>query len=120
MLSGALFPETYRLLVDRHRFQSDDAFNIVLRTYRGGGLAKDAIYLRGLLQLLAHLAAGGSLEPFWMGKIAASHFTAMQELSLRGLLGAPAVRPIFLDDAHARARLDRAHGGMTPLDMVAE
>ncbi|MEK1948395.1 MAG: tyrosine/phenylalanine carboxypeptidase domain-containing protein, partial [Ensifer adhaerens] len=97
-----------------------DAFNIVLRIYRGGGLAKDAIYLRGLLQLLAHLAAGGSLEPFWMGKIAASHFAAMQELSLRGLLGAPAVRPIFLDDAHARARLDRARGGITPLDMVAE
>lgn len=120
MLNGALFPETYRLLVDQHWFQPDDAFNIVLRIYRGGGLAKDAIYLRGLLQLLAHLAAGGSLEPFWMGKIAASHFAAMQELSLRGLLGAPAVRPIFLDDAHARARLDRARGGITPLDMVAE
>lgn len=120
MLNGALFPETYRLLVDQHRFQPNDAFNIVLRIHRGGGLAKDAIYLRGLLQLLAHLAAGGSLEPFWMGKIAASHFTAMQELSLRGLLGAPAVRPIFLDDAHARARLDRARGGIAPLDMVAE
>ncbi len=120
MLNGALFPETYRLLVDQHRFQPNDAFNIVLRIYRGGGLAKDAIYLRGLLQLLAHLAAGGSLEPFWMGKIAASHFAAMQELNLRGLLGAPAVRPIFLDDAHARARLDRARGGITPLDMVAE
>ncbi|MGF6174831.1 flavohemoglobin expression-modulating QEGLA motif protein [Ensifer sp. 4252] len=120
MLNGALFPETYRLLVDQHRFQPNDAFNIVLRIYRGGGLAKDAIYLRGLLQLLAHLGAGGSLEPFWMGKIAASHFAAMQELSLRGLLGAPAVRPIFLDDAHARARLDRARGGITPLDMVAE
>lgn len=120
MLNGALFPETYRLLVDQHRFQSNEAFNIVLRIYRGGGLAKDAIYLRGLLQLLTHLAAGGSLEPFWMGKIAASHFTAMQELSLRGLLGAPAVRPIFLDDVHARARLDRARQGITPLDMIAE
>lgn len=120
MLGGALFPETYRLLVDQHRFQPEDAFNIVLRIYRGGGLAKDAIYLRGLLQLLAHLAAGGSLEPFWMGKIAASHFAAMQELNLRGLLGAPAVRPIFLDDSHARARLDRARQGITPLDMIAE
>lgn len=120
MLSGAMFPETYRLLVDQHRFQPDDAFNIVLRIYRGGGLSKDAIYLRGLVQLLAHLAAGGSLDPFWMGKIAASHFTAMQELSVRGLLSAPAVRPIFLDDAHARARLDRARAGLTPLDMVAE
>lgn len=120
MLNGALFPETYRLLVDQHRFQPNEAFNIVLRIYRGGGLAKDAIYLRGLLQLLAHLGAGGNLEPFWMGKIAASHFTAMQELSLRGLLGAPAVRPIFLDDAHARTRLDRARGGIAPLDMVAE
>ncbi|WDZ80120.1 flavohemoglobin expression-modulating QEGLA motif protein (plasmid) [Ensifer adhaerens] len=120
LLDGALFPDTYRLLVDDHGFGTAEAFNMTLRIYRGGGLVKDAIYLRGLLELLDHLADGGSLEPFWMGKIAASHFGAIQELNLRGLLGAAAVRPIFLDDVKARDRLQRAQRGMTPLDMVAD
>ncbi len=120
LLDGALFAETYRLLVDGHGFGTAEAFNITLRIYRGGGLVKDAIYLRGLLQLLDHLADGGSLEPFWMGKIAASHFGAIQELNLRGLLGAAATRPIFLDDVKARDRLQRAQRGITPLDMVAD
>ncbi len=120
LLDGAEFPETYRMLVDDHGFGTAEAFNITLRIYRGGGLVKDAIYMRGLLQLLDHLADGGSLEPFWMGKIAASHFGAIQELNLRGLLGAAAIRPIFLDDVKARDRLQRAERGMTPLDMVAD
>ncbi|MBB4187615.1 uncharacterized protein (TIGR02421 family) [Sinorhizobium terangae] len=118
MLDGASLPEAYRLLVEDHGFLKADAFNIVLRVYRSGGLAKDAIYLRGLLQLLAHLAADGALEPFWMGKIAASHFGVMQELSARGLLGVPAVHPIFLDNPEAPSRLARARAGMSPLDMV--
>ncbi|MCZ4089168.1 flavohemoglobin expression-modulating QEGLA motif protein [Sinorhizobium psoraleae] len=118
MLDGASLPETYRLLVEDHGFLRADAFNVVLRVYRGGALAKDAIYLRGLLQLLTHLAADGALEPFWMGKIAASHFGVMQELSARGLLGVPAVHPIFLDYPEAPSRLSRARAGMSPLDMV--
>lgn len=120
LLDGAEFPDTYRLLVDDHGFGTAEAFNITLRIYRGGGLVKDAIYMRGLLQLLDHLADGGNLEPFWMGKIAASHFGAIQELNLRGLLGAATIRPIFLDDVKARDRLQRAERGMTPLDMVAD
>ena len=111
---------TNRLLVDGHGFAATEAFNITLRIYRGGGLVKDAIYLRGLLQLLDHLAGGGTLEPFWMGKIAASHFGAIQELSLRGLLGTAALRPIFLDEVKARDRLQRAQRGLSPLDLISE
>jgi len=118
MLDGAVLPESHRLLVDEHGLPEADAFNVVLRVYRGGGLVKDAIYLRGLLQLLDHLADGGALEPFWMGKIAAAHFGVMQELSARGLLGGPAVRPMFLDHPQAPTRLERARSGMTPLDLL--
>lgn len=118
MLDGATFPETYSMLVEEHNFSEAVAFNLVLRLYRGGGLAKDAIYLRGLIALLGHLENGGALEPFWMGKIAASHFTVMQELADRGLLRRPAVQPIFLDNLEGRARLERARSGMRPLDMI--
>ncbi|WP_018237245.1 flavohemoglobin expression-modulating QEGLA motif protein [Ensifer sp. BR816] len=118
MLDGASLPEAYRLLAREHGLPEADAFNVVLRVYRGGGLVKDAIYLRGLLQLLDHLADGGALEPFWMGKIAASHFGVMQELSARGLLGGPAVRPMFLDHPQAPARLAKARSGLSPLELL--
>lgn len=118
MLDGASFAETFEMLTRDHDLHKAAAFNLVLRVYRGGGLAKDAIYLRGLLELLGHLEAGGALEPFWMGKIAASHFSVMQELADRGLLRLSAVKPAFLDHPDARARLEKAQAGLSPLDMV--
>lgn len=118
MLDGATFPETFRLLARDHGFSPATAFNVALRLHRGGGLAKDAIYLRGLLQVLAHLRGGGPLDPFWMGKIAASHFAVMQELSLRGLLKPPRLRPAFLSHPKAAPRLERARAGLSPLDMI--
>jgi len=119
MLEGRPFAETYGMLVGEYGFSPAAAFNLTLRLYRGGGLAKDAIYLRGLLELLDHLKSGGALDPFWMGKISASHFRVMQELSLRGLLKAPVIRPAFLTHPQAQARLDKARAGLNPLDMIA-
>ena len=34
--------------------------------FRSGGFAKDAIYLRGFKAVLDLLAAGASLDPFWL------------------------------------------------------
>jgi uncharacterized protein (TIGR02421 family) len=118
MLEGRPFTATYGMLVDDHGFGPVAAFHLTMRLYRGGGLAKDAIYLRGLLDLLRHLKAGGALDPFWMGKISAAHFRVMQELSLRGLLKAPVIRPAFLTHPQAQARLDKARAGLNPLDMI--
>jgi hypothetical protein len=69
MLEGACFAETFHSLVREHGFTAVGAFNLTLRLYRGGGLAKDAIYLRGLLQVLDHVKGGGALDPFFMGKV---------------------------------------------------
>jgi hypothetical protein len=119
MLDGATFSECFLALTGRYLFSAPAAFNLALRLYRGGGLAKDAIYLRGLVALLDHLADGGALDPFWMGKIAASHFDVMQELAGRGLLRAPAVIPLFLDSTEGQQRLAAARNGMRPLDLIA-
>ena len=118
MLNGASFPETFASLTREHGFAEAQAFNLTLRLYRGGGLVKDAIYLRGLLQVLHHLRSGGSLDPFWMGKIAATHFSVMQELSARGLLKAPRLRPAFLNHPQAEARLASARTGLSPIQML--
>lgn len=119
MLEGASFEETFRLLVRNHGFSEAVAFNLTLRLYRGGGLTKDVIYLRGLLEVLDHLGNGRSLDPFWMGKIATSHFDVIQELNLRRLLKAPEIKPAFLSHPQAAQRLEKARLGLSPIEMVA-
>lgn len=118
MLAGAPFVESFRHLTREHGFDAETAFGLLLRVYRGGGLAKDAIYLRGLLSLLSHLKGGGALDPFWMGKIAATHFSVMEELGARGLLKPPVLRPLCLETERGRAGLDRARAGLSPLAML--
>jgi len=120
MLAGASFVETFRLLVRDHAFAEAAAFNLVLRVYRGGGLPKDAIYLKGLLSVLRHLRDGGSLTPFWMGKISAADFSVMQELNARGLLRLPEIEPAFLNYPQAAERLETARGAITPLAMISD
>ena len=120
MLSGANFAETFDLLVREHGFAEEAAFNLVLRVYRGGGLPKDAIYLKGLLDVLSHLEKGGSLTPFWMGKISAEHFAVMQELNARGLLRLPELEPPFLAYPGAEVRLKAARKGIRPVDMISD
>lgn len=112
MLDGAEFPEAFRLLTDRYDLSEKSAFNVVLRIYRSGGFAKDAIYLRGIRSVLNYLAGGGSLDPLWMGKIAADHLPVISELESRGLLKPPPVRPAFLDSEDAESRLSAARAGL--------
>ena len=111
--------ETFRLLVRDHAFAEAAAFNLVLRVYRGGGLPKDAIYLKGMLSVLRHLRDGGSLTPFWMGKISAADFSVMQDLNARGLLRLPEIEPAFLNYPQAAERLE-ARGAITPLAMISD
>lgn len=118
MLDGASFSETFRLMTKSHGLSVASAFNLTLRVYRGGGLSKDAIYLRGLAQIVSHLRNGGALDPFWMGKIAAAHFPVMQELAQRGLLRSPNIYPTFLSEDGAQKRLDDIRSGLPISDMA--
>lgn len=105
MQHGATFIDTYRLLAGDHGFSKRGAFGIAARVFRSGGLAKDAIYLRGFRAVMDLVAAGASLEPFWLGKIADVHAPAIQELLQRGLVHAPRFTPLFLSDPSARERI---------------
>ncbi len=115
MLQGAGFIDTYRLLTRDHGFTERGAFGIVARVYRSGGLAKDAIYLKGFKTVVDLVASGEDLTPFWLGKIAPRHVPIIQELLVRSLVRPPAVLPFFLDDEATKARLARLRdkGGIT-------
>lgn len=107
MLRGGSFLETFSLLHDEHHFGPRSAFMTALRVHRGGGLAKDAIYLRGLRDLLAYLRAGHDLEPLYVGKISLEHASLVQELRRRGVVQPPALLPRFWDDGLHRTQLAR-------------
>jgi uncharacterized protein (TIGR02421 family) len=112
MQRGAGFVDTYRLLAGDHGFSKHGAFGIAARVHRSGGLAKDSIYLRGFRAVMAVVADGASLEPFWLGKIADVHAPAIKELLQRGLVHAPRFTPLFLSNPAAQERVAqlRANG----------
>lgn len=112
MQRGADFIEVYRTLVNTHGFRRRGAFGICARVFRSGGMAKDAIYLRGFRQVVDIAAAGTSLTPFWLGKIAPGHATAIEELLLRGLLQAPTFIPEFLARPDTVDRIARLQAGL--------
>lgn len=118
MVAGSPFSETFRLLVEEYGFEPRTAFTITLRVYRGGGLTKDAVYLRGLVQFLEYARRSDDLEPLFVGKLAADHIPIIRELLLRGVLRKPALRPRYLDDPAAIERLERVRKGMTVLDLL--
>lgn len=120
MLEGADFIQTYRLLARDYGFSDSAAFNLTVRLYRSGGLAKDAIYLRGLRDVLAHVGTGKSLGPFWLGKFAKSQFPQIEELATRGLLNTPPITPAFLTGKGPEKRLAAARSGMSPADLVSK
>jgi uncharacterized protein (TIGR02421 family) len=118
LIEGAALPAVVDELCDQHGIPTRAAFGVAIRVFRGGGLTKDAIYLRGLLQLLTYLAAGGAVEPLLVGKIAINHVPLVKELLRREVLRRPALRPRWLDGEDAAGRLARARAGMRPIDLV--
>ena len=108
MLRGAEFPEVHRGLVDAG-VSADQAFTITMRVFRSGGLTKDAVYLRGLHDLVHHLSTGGSLDVLWLGKMPLAAVPLVEDLHARGLLADPLLRPRYLDDPAASARLSQIH-----------
>ena len=119
MLRGAGFIDVWRILRDDHDFTARGAFSIAARVFRSGGLAKDAIYLQGFRAVIDLVAAGASLAPFWLGKIAPGHVPAIEELLQRGLIGPARFTPFFLSNDGSRTRIARLRKTGTLHDMLA-
>jgi len=96
MLAGHKFSDTFFLLVDQYHFDEETAFHITTRVYRGGGLTKDALYLKGLLGIIDYIREGRDLSPLLIGKIREDYIPIVEELTLRGLILPPVLRPRYL------------------------
>jgi hypothetical protein len=107
LVQGASFVETFRTLNRTYGFERSAAFGITMRIYRGGGLTKDGVYLRGLVALLEYLKEGGDLEPLLIGKISADHIPVIEELRLRRVLSPAQVVPRYMQAERGKERLAR-------------
>ena len=119
LTEGASFCDVFERLHEAHAFPPDVAFSITMRTFRGGGIIKDVIYLRGLHELMGYLQRGGALDPLFVGKMALHHLPILEELRARDLLQPVPLRPIYLDRPTTAARLDRVRSGLTLVDLIA-
>ncbi len=112
VIDGAAFIETFRLLRNDHGVSARMAYLISMRVHRGGGLIKDAAYLRGLLKVMEYIKAGGRLETLFVGKMAAEHAPVIEELLRREVLIPPPLRPSYLDMPDTHYRIERVRKGL--------
>lgn len=119
VIEGATFIDTFRLLQAHHGLGRDVAWRVTMRAFRGGGLVRDAVYLRALKNLLEYLTAGNPIEPLFVGRIALEHVPIVRELQWREVLKPPPLRPRYLERPEVQVRLERIRReGLTPLDLV--
>jgi hypothetical protein len=118
LVDGASFIDTFRQLDRDCDFPQRTAYTVTMRTYRGGGLTKDAVYLRGLVEILDYLKKGVQLDPLFVGKIAADHIPFIRELQHRKVLRPPPLTPRYLELPGVPERLGRVRNGATELDLI--
>jgi uncharacterized protein (TIGR02421 family) len=117
MANGADFIETFDLLSRKYGFKEFTAYNISMRVHRGGGYTKDAIYLKGLIEILQFLQQGGNFSQLYGGKFALKHLPLVDELTHLGILQKPRL-PAFLETAAAKGKLNDLKRGLTLKDLV--
>jgi len=118
LIDGVPFADTFHELSRTYGLEQRTAYSVTARIYRGGGLTKDAVYLRGLVSALKYVGEGGRLEILFVGKIGAHHVPLIRELRARRVLKSAPLRPRYLDGSKCRERLARLQNGVLVLDLV--
>lgn len=118
MLDGATFIDAFRLLHRQYGFDQRAAYAITARIYRSGGLTKDAVYLRGLLDILRYFREDGELDILFVGKLARRHVPVLRELRDRQILRPVPLRPRYLEQDAAQQRLEALRNGLSILDLL--
>ena len=121
LIDRASFVETFRALDDTYHFSQQTAYNITMRIFRGGGLTKDAVYLRGFRDMVKYIQKGGDIEPLFVGKIADVHIPIIKELQHRKVLNPTPLRPRYMERPEVIERLQRLQTTKKPfVDLIRE
>lgn len=117
MISGSSFIDTFYTLVDKYQFSNKAAFTITMRVYRGGGLTKDAVYLKGLLNIIEYIKKGKSIEPLLIGKIRQDYIPVVQELIHRQILAKIPIKPRYLDKKY-ESKIENIRSGGNVFNLI--
>lgn len=109
MVKGRGFSEMFSMLVDKYDFDPESAFYITMRVYRGGGLTKDGVYLKGLLNMVEYARNGKDISKLLVGKIRQDYLPVIEELTHRQLLRPAPIRPRYLESPYIDG-MDRIKG----------
>lgn len=120
MIAGKPFRETWSVLTHSHGFSPHSAYTVTMRVYRGGGLTKDAVYLRGLVAILEYLKSGQEIATLFIGKVAVDHVPIIEELLHRGVLLEHPITPRYIQHPLAGKRLERIRSGTTVLELLTD
>lgn len=118
LTKGCSFTDNFRRLKEEYHFDDEAAWNVTMRVHRGGGLTKDAVYLRGLVHLLEYLKAGNELEPLLIGKIRQDYIPIVQELIYRRVLRPMPLRPRYLLDPQLQPKLEQLKAGISVFNLL--
>ncbi len=92
MIKGKSFNTVFHFLKEEHGSSADDAFNLTVRAFRGGGFTKDFLYLRGFRDLVT-LSANRDIEALFVGKTGLQSLDTLEALITRGILVPPQYTP---------------------------
>jgi uncharacterized protein (TIGR02421 family) len=96
LYAGASFGDTASALFRDHGFAAEAAVLVAERTYRGGGVARDAGYLAGYLRVRAAITSGqASLDELRRGRVSLTQLGAMRDLEQLGWVVPAVYRPSF-------------------------
>jgi uncharacterized protein (TIGR02421 family) len=89
MCSGADFIECFNFLRNQHHVLPDEAFNITLRVFRGGGFTKDHLYLRGFVKVYKFWKDNNNIEALLIGKTSLNYINTIEEMIGREMVCKP-------------------------------
>ncbi len=90
MIKERDFRHTFRLLKEQYHASDTQAFTITSRVYRGGGLTKDYLYLRGFREVLnAYDQLGEDFYLLLCGKTELKYFDLIRSLIDNGTFSKP-------------------------------
>ncbi|MHC2990355.1 hypothetical protein OB13_01665 [Pontibacter sp. HJ8] len=118
LTKGCSFTDNFCRLKEAYKFDDETAFGIAMRVHRGGGLTKDAVYLRGLVHLLRYLKEGNELEPLLIGKIRQEYIPIVQELIYRQVLRPAPIKPRYLLDPAVKPKLEKLKAGISVFNLL--
>lgn len=83
---GFNFCDTFNLLHNQYKLDREEAYNICLRSFRGGGFTKDYTYLTGLKKVYDYFNNGEDLNLLLTGKVSINKTDLINSWKAKGFV----------------------------------